>query len=164
MNPFVPYLNAIKVVAVLLLAAVLFGAGHHFGAQGVQSAWDADTAARAVAGQKAVLTRMAENEVERERNRENNRLLQRSYESEITHLRAAIDAAPRLRVGSSFCGGVPGQTQAGGASSSDGADPGGRLLPEEVDRAVKALIEETERAAATGRACQVFVQENGLAP
>jgi hypothetical protein len=166
MNPL-----AIKAVAVLVLVAgLIFGYSvwhHHVFAQGeasTQAKWDAAEKKRAEAEKAAILQREKENEAEREKNRENNRLLQKSYESEIARLHAAIAAAPRLRVGPSFCGGPAGQAEASSASSSDGADPGGRVLPEEVDRAVKSLIEETEEAAAAGRACQQFVRDNGLMP
>lgn len=170
MNPL-----AFKAIAVLaLVAGLIFGysAWHqHVHAKGlqegraeVQAKWDKAERDRAEAEKAAVLKRTQENEAEREKNRENNRLLQRSYESEITRLHAAIAAAPRLRVGASFCGGTPGQAETGSTSSSDAADPGSRVLLEEVDRAVKSLIEESEKAAATGRACQQFVNENGMAP
>jgi hypothetical protein len=166
MNPL-----AIKAVAILALATgLIFGYSawhHHVFAQGeaaTQAKWDAAEKKRAEAEKAAVLKREQENEAEREKNRENNRLLQKSYDSELARLRAAIDAAPRMRVGPSFCGSTPGQAEAGGAGGSAGADTRSRVLPEEVDRAVKSLIEETEKAAATGRACQTFIKDNGLTP
>lgn len=158
-----------KIIAYLVLAAALvasYAAWHHSvfaaGQADIQTKWDAAEKKRAEAEQAAILKREQENEAEREKNRENSRLLQKSYESEIVRLHAAIDAAPRLRVGPAFCGGSARQAETGGASGSDAADPGGRALPEEVDRAVKALIEETERVAATGRSCQGFVRDNGI--
>jgi hypothetical protein len=154
-------------VALAALVAGYMGWHHHVFAAGqadIQTKWDAAEKLRAEAEKAAVLKREQENEAEKEKQRENNRLLQKSYESEIARLRAAIDAAPRLRVGPSWCSGATGQTQASGAGGSNGADTGGRVLSPEVDRAVKQLIEETERAAAAGRACQQFLRDNGMAP
>lgn len=54
-----------------------------------------------------------------------------------------------------------------GASSAEGgaaADPAGELLPDALARDIQALILHTEEVAATGRACQSFVRENGMAP
>lgn len=39
-----PYIGAIKALVIVLLAIGLFGAGHHFGAQGVQAKWEAEKA------------------------------------------------------------------------------------------------------------------------
>jgi hypothetical protein len=108
-----------------------------------------------------VLRREQENEAERETNRENNRLIQKAHDAELDRVRAALNSQ-RLRIGPAICGEPAGSTQAGGASGSNGADTGGRVLSAEMDGAVKALIEETERAAATGRACQAFVLVNGM--
>lgn len=166
MNPF-----AIKAAAALALLAALvagYAVWHHRvfaeGQADIQTKWDAAERKRVEAEKTAVLKREQENEDEKEKQRENNHLLQKSYESEIGRLRAAIDNAPRLRVGPAFCSGTAGQAQASSSSSSNGADTGSRALSPEMDGLVKSLIEETERVAAVGRACQAFIRENSMAP
>lgn len=170
MNPISLIPSQFKLIAAGIALAALaagYAAWHHHvfaaGQADVQTKWDAAERKRADAEKAAVLKREKENEAEREKNRENNRLIQQAHDAQIDRLRAAIDSTPRLRVGASFCGGSAGQAQASSAGSGDGADTGGRILSDEVDRAVKTLIEETERVAATGRACQAFVRENGMA-
>ncbi|HJV82291.1 hypothetical protein [Noviherbaspirillum sp.] len=168
MNPLDLIPDKFRLLTLVIAIFASFACGTTIGwtANGwrLNAEWKRQDAERQADEKAAVLKRTQENEVEREKNRENNRLLQKSYESEIARLHAAIAAAPRLRVGPAFCGGTPGQAETGSASGGNGADPGSRVLPEEVDRAVKSLIEETEKTAATGRACQKFVNDNGMAP
>jgi len=163
-----PQFKPLACIAALVALAAGYAAWHHHvfavGQADIQAKWDAAEKKRAEAEKAAVLEREQENEAEREKNRENKRLVQKSYESEIGRLRAAIDNTPRLRVGPSFCGGATGQAQASSAGSSNGTDTGSGVLSPEVDQAVKQLIEETERVAAVGRACQAFIRENGMTP
>ena len=169
MNPLsliTPRLLAYGIAAAIAIAGY-FAWHHHVFAAGqadIQAKWDAAERKRAEAEKAAVLKREQENEAEKEKQRANNRLLQKSYESEIARLRAAIDNAPRLRVGPSWCSGSAGQAQASSTGSSNGADTGSRVLSPEMDGLVKSLIEETERVAAVGRACQTFVRDNGMTP
>ena len=74
-------------------------------------------------------------------------------------------AAERMRK-PAFCAsaGPAAPAGAGGAEGGAAADPAGGLLPDAVERDIQALILQTEEAAATGRACQSFVRENGMAP
>ena len=61
-----------------------------------------------------------------------------------------------------FCASA-GPAAAAGASGAEGGvatDPAGGLLPDAVERDIKALILQTEEVAATGRACQAFVVGN----
>ncbi|OWY31819.1 hypothetical protein CEJ45_24165 [Herbaspirillum aquaticum] len=85
----------------------------------------------------------------------------------ITLITSALVAAygGPVRLGAAWCdGGTPGPAQASGAAGGDGAGTAGRLLPPELDSAVRTLIGQAEEAAATARAAQAFIRENGMAP
>jgi hypothetical protein len=164
---------AIKLLAVLALAGGLvagyFGWHHHVFAQGegtgraaVQKDWNAETAARQKAEKAAVLQREQDNAAEVDKSRETNRLITKAHDAQILSLRNAIDAAPRMRVGPAFCGGLAGPADTNGTSGGNTANTGSRVLPEKVDGALKQLIVESEEAAATGRACQAFLRLNGF--
>jgi hypothetical protein len=73
-------------------------------------------------------------------------------------------ATDRVRVGPALCGGPAAPTQAESAGSGDGDHPAGRLVRDDLERDLDALKLRVEEALATGRACQAFVRENGLAP
>jgi len=163
--------SQIKLIAAGLALAVLaagYAAWHHHvfaaGQADIQAKWDAAEKKRAEAEKAAVLQREQENEAEKEKQRENNHLIQQAHDAEIDRLRTALANAGRLRVGPSFCSGATGQAKTDSPGSSNGADTGGRVLSPEMDGLVKSLIEETERVAAVGRACQAFVRENGMTP
>lgn len=147
-----------------LFAAALVGFGWVQGAQHVQDEWNAEQATRAQAVADAVLARVAANKREADRQAAINQKITKGKENEIAKLTARLNAAGRLRVGPAICGGHPAPAQADGAGSSDGADPPATLVSENVDRDFKALILAVETDLATGRACQAFVRENGLAP
>lgn len=153
-----------RALALALLAAALVGFGWVKGAGHVQDKWDAAEGARAQAVTEAVLARVAANKKEAERQAATNRKITEGKDREIATLTARLNAAGRLRVGSAICGGPPAPAQADGARGGDGADPSATLVSENADRDFKALIVAVETDLATGRACQAFVRENGLAP
>ena len=130
----------------------------------MKAEWDADNALRTKAENAAILQRVADNKALAETQAETNRLITRNKDAEITKIRADIANAPRMRTGQTFCGGSSAPAEASSVSRGDGANTGSRVLSAEMDRAVRELIEETERAAATGRAAQAFIRANGLAP
>jgi hypothetical protein len=69
----------------------------------------------------------------------------------------------RVRVGAGTCG--PAATaKAEDAAGSDGTDPAGRLVREDVERDTRALDAAVEQHLATGRACQAWGRENGFVP
>lgn len=148
----------VLIVLVLLLA---YGA-HERGV--VQAKWDAVNVAQALANKEAIDKRTEDNALLKTIQLGTSANLQKVHDNEITTLTASLAAAKRMRVGAAFCPGPTGQTNSNSPSSGDGSDSGGRLLSPEVDAAVKQLIMESEKAAATGRAAQAFIKKNGMAP
>ncbi len=164
LNFLSPYLGALKAAAIIAACLVLFWAGHHFGAQGVQSKWDAEIAWRKQVENAAILKRTQENAAEAENNRETNRLITKAHDAQISQLRTAIANAPRLRVGTAICGGSPRAPEAAGTSSGNGIDPGAGVVREDARRDLDALKIRVEEAFAAGRACQAFVESKGMTP
>ncbi|WP_070290987.1 hypothetical protein [Janthinobacterium sp. HH106] len=155
------------------LVCVLAGAGMlHQHAQGlaqgraaVQSLWDADKKNRAAEEKKAVARRAAENLAQARQQAAKAAAVTKVYDDEINDIRARLAAAERMRK-PAFCASAGPAAPAGavGAEGGAAADPTSGLLPDAVARDIQALILQTEEVAATGRACQVFVRENGMAP
>lgn len=155
-----------------LLVCVLAGAGmlHQRllgNAQGratVQALWDADKKARAAVEAKAEARRASENLVQSRQQAATAAAIKKVYDDEINDVRARL-AAERMRK-PAFCASAGPAAPAGGSGAERGAaaDPAGGLLPDAVARDIQALILRTEEVAATGRACQAFVRENGMAP
>ncbi len=173
MNPLALIANpvfgkAIAAFAVLVvLVAGYLGWHEHVYDQGFaaeKAIWDADKDARKKAEEVAVAKRLAENAAAKEIQAENSRLITRKYDDEISALRDRIDHAPRLHVGPAICGGPASPAAPSGAGSGDAADPAGRLVPDDVDRDLRALMKEVEEALATARAAQQFIRDNGMAP
>ena len=156
-----------------VLACVLAGAGMLYqraqgvaqGRAAVQALWDADKKNRAAAETKAVAQRAAENLVQARQQAATALAITKAYDDEINDIRARLAAAERMRK-PAFCAGAGPAAPAGGSGADGGAatDPAGGLLPDAVARDIQALILQTEEVAATGRACQSFVRENGMAP
>jgi hypothetical protein len=171
MNPFIlnPLVEKIlAVVAVLVLAtAGYFLWHHHVYGQGVayeKTLWDADTAQRLKAEQVAIAKRLAENAAAEEANRERNSLITKDYDAQISKLRTALAAAPRLRVGPAICGRTTAPADPKSPGSGDAADTTSRVVPDDVDRDIKSLMLQVETALATARAAQQFIKDNGMAP
>ncbi|WP_194720833.1 hypothetical protein [Noviherbaspirillum malthae] len=162
MNIFRPFIEPALAAGKVVLLVGLFGAGFYLGKK-LEAGKCAETAAvSAKAETAAVLSRVRNNERIAEQQEIDRQRIEKAHHEELAQVRADIARAPSLRVGPAICSGFAGSAQAPAASGSDGADSGTRLLSPEMDRAVKALIEETERVAATGRACQAFVASSGL--
>lgn len=164
MSALDPYIGAIKAFVLVAIALGLFWAGHHFGAQGVQADWNKDIADRAKVEKAAVLARVSENQGIFRQQEITNQNITKVKDDELDKVRADLSHSERMRIGSAICPRSAGTAQTAGASSSDGSDTSSGVLSESMDRSVKALILEMEQVAATGRACQSFVQKNGLAP
>ena len=156
-----------------MLVCLLAGAGMlHQRAQGnaqgraaVQALWDADKNTRAAAEAKAVAQRAVDNLAQAKQQAATALAIKKVYDDEINHVRARLAAAERMRK-PAFCASGGPAVPAGGSGAEGGAttDPASGLLPDAVARDIQALILQTEEAAATGRACQSFVRENGMAP
>lgn len=155
------------------LMCVLAGAGMLYqrtqgvaqGRAAVQALWDADKKKHVAAETKAVARRAAENLAQARQQAAKAAAIKEIYDDEINAVRARLAAAERMRK-PAFCASA-GPAAPAGASGAEGgtaADPASGLLPDAVARDIQALILQTEEVAATGRACQSFVRENGMAP
>lgn len=142
------------VVALLMSALVLHE--RSVGAAGVRAEW----AAADVTARVDRADQIAKLEIKQA---ESSAKIQGKYDEEIASVRDALRAAGRMRL-PAFCQPVAAPASAESAGSSITADPGSELLPESVDRSLKALIFQTEEVAATGRACQAFIRDNGMTP
>ena len=154
-----------------VLVCVLTGAGMLYqraqgasqGRAAVQALWDADKKTRVVAETKAVAQRAAENLAQARQQAAKAAAVTKVYDDEIKDIRARLSAAERMRK-PAFCAsaGPAGPAGVGGAEGGAAADSASGLLPDAVARDIQALILQTEEVAATGRACQAFVRENGM--
>jgi hypothetical protein len=164
MNFLSPYLGMLKAAAIIALIVGLFGFGYRTGSGSTQAKWDAAELTRASAEKAAVLERVAQNQETFRKQEHNSERIANVHKSEINRVRADIARAPGLRIGPEFCGRPTAAAEDQSAAGGNGADTGSRVLSAEMDRAVKSLIEETERAAAIGRTAQEFIRSNGMAP
>ncbi|OFJ49614.1 hypothetical protein BA896_012785 [Janthinobacterium lividum] len=156
-----------------VLLCVLAGAGmlhqRSLGtAQGraaVHTLWDAERQIRTAAETKAVARRAAENLAQAKQQAANALAITKAYDEEINDVRARLAAAERMRK-PAFCASAGPAAPAGTSGTEGGAaaDPTSGLLPDAVARDIQTLILRTEEVAATGRACQSFVRENGMVP
>lgn len=139
--------------------------GNSQGRAAVQALWEADKKTRAAAETKAAARRAAENLVQARQQAARATAITKVYDEEINDIRARLAAAERMRK-PAFCASAGPAASAGGSGADGGAatDPAGGLLPDAVARDIQALILQTEEVAATGRACQAFVQGNGMGP
>lgn len=118
---------------------------------------------RAAADLAATIKRTIENDAVAVQQRAANVSITKAKDEELSPVRARI-AADRLRVGPALCDGVALPAQATGTAGGNSADTASRVLPEPMDRDIRALILETEEVGATARACQSFIEKNGLVP
>lgn len=146
-----------RAYALLAIAALAFSGGvyeRHQGAAEVRAEWvkaDAGARAKRIEEIREMTDQQATTSAE----------IQRNYYEKIVAMRAAVAAAPRLRL-PAFCRPVAAPADSTGASSSLGTDPGTGFLSASLDANIKALILRTEEVAETGRACQEFVRVNGM--
>ena len=156
-----------------LLVCALAGAGMLYqralgdaqGRAAVQTLWNAEKEIRTAAETKAVAQRAAENLAQARQQAAKAAAIKKVYDDEINDVRVRLVAAERMRK-PAFCAsaGPAAPASAGGAEGGAATDPAGGLLPDAVARDIYAVILQTEEVAATGRACQAFVRENGMAP
>ena len=125
---------------------------------------DAEAAERKQAENVAILTRIKNNERQVEQDKANSARIAKEHKNEMDKVHADIANSGRVRVGPEFCRGFTEGAKADSAGSGNAADTGTGVLLEEMDGLVKALIEEMERVAATGRAEKEFIRSNGMAP
>lgn len=156
-------------LAGLIVMAALLALGglavHAYGAHRYDAGHAAAIAERAQADAVAVLKRTQENVAQATRQDETNTTITKEKDDEIADLRRRLAAAPRLRVGTAVCPDRPtAPAQAQGPAGGDGADPSAGLVSSRADADFKQLIEAVEQDLATGRACQAFIEKNGLVP
>jgi len=178
MNPLDLIPAPYRILAMIAFAVALMGFGWVKGARHVQHEWDAAEGARAKAVAQAYTTRIASNQVVAAKQAADNAAIQKGKDDEIARLTAAVNSAPRLRVGTAICGGPAATAKTEGAGSGDCSNsPIGLVQPdpgrdsdaqvevrEDVDRDLKALKLAVETDLATGRACQAFIKANDLVP
>ena len=148
------------VLAVLLVAA---GVGIIYAhSAGDQEGFERATSERAARDAVAIVARVRDNAVLSMRQDNINQIITRTKNEELAPVvqRIYVD---RVRVGAGTCG-PAGAASAQGASGGDGTNSSGRLVRDDVERDTRALTEAVEQDLATGRACQAFVRENGMAP
>lgn len=153
-----------RVAALVAFAVALVGFGWVKGAHHVQSEWDAANMALERAQSKAITERLASNAATARKQAADNAAITKGKDNEIVTLTARVNAAERMRHGKAICGGSTTATQAPSPGSSDSTDTSSGLVREDVDRDLRALIVAVEIDLATGRACQAFLQVNGLTP
>lgn len=110
----------------------------------------------------AVINRVQDNATLSIKQNAINAFITRDKDEKLAPVIARI-TAERLRIGPAICG--PSATaKAESPSGSDDSDSSSRLARSDVDQDIRALKIAAETDLATGRACQAFVIENGLAP
>jgi hypothetical protein len=164
MNFLTPYLGIAKAIAVIAAALALFGAGHHFGAQGVQADWSKETADRKTAETAAILTRIKNNERIADQQEIDHQKLKKGHTNEIAQIRAAYATDRGLRLPATVCRGLAASTETESASRGNGAAAGTVALPDSIDRDLRALMLEVDTIVAGCRVAQAFIRDNGMAP
>lgn len=119
-------------------------------------------AERAASDGVAILTRTRENQIVAIKQDAVNVELTKVKNEELDPVVRRI-ATDRVRVGSAICGSAA-PAQAEDASSSDSANPPGRVVREDIERDLRALKLAVEQDLATGRTCQAWGRENGFIP
>ena len=151
-------------IALVLAALLVLAGGGIFYAHnaGDQEGFERAISERAARDAVAILARVHDNAALSIKQDNINQIITRTKNEEIAPVvqRIYVD---RVRVGAGTCG-PAGAATADGASGSDGTNSSGRLVRDDVERDTRALTEAVEQDLATGRACQAFVRENGMAP
>lgn len=133
------------------------------GAAGVQKRWDAEKVAEKAANDLLVDKRREDNQSLAAKQKLDSSNIQRKHDEEVANARAAAARSERMRIGTAICP-ATGTTEASGTSGGNGANTGTRLVPDDIDRDIRALEVRVEEAFAAGRAAQAFIRDNGLAP
>lgn len=153
-----------RIAAIAALIVAVWAFGYHRGSLHVQGQWNASKAAETASINEAILERVAENAKQAEAQSAINAAITKAKNEDLAPVVAAI-SADRLRIGPALC---PGRSaapaQAESASISHAADNESRGIPPELERDIRALEIRVEEALATGRACQNWITENGMAP
>lgn len=152
---------------VLICVLLLVAYGEHeraAGEQTVQTKWDAEKAATALAAQKAVAQRVADNTQLKSKQTTISNTIQGIYDDEVKNFTTSIAAGQRVRVGAGICPSLARQTDSNGAGGGNGADTTSGLVSAGTQQDIDALKLRVEKAFAAGRAAQTFILDNGMAP
>lgn len=147
-----------------IVVATAIGAAGGWVVQGwrLESKYQAEAVEREQSANREIMAHIRNNERKEEENKSNSARIAKVNKDEMDKMHAAL-AAAKLRV-PKWCNRPTEGAKADSPYSRDAADTSARLFPAEVERNIRALIEETEKAAATGRAAQEFIRSNGFAP
>jgi prophage endopeptidase len=135
-----------------------------YGQHVIEARWDAAKLAQSILNKEVIDRRAEDNTLLKKVQIGTSEKIQRTHDNEIATLTTQLANSQRLRIGTAICPSVARQANTHSASSGNEAYTTARLLPPEVDAAIKQLIMESEDAAATGRAAQEFINKNGMAP
>lgn len=154
----------ILALVALCLGCTLYGDSR--GAHRIQKKWDLQVQQLKDANEAALELRREQNRAQAAEQAVASAKIQKEHDDEMSQVRDDLRNSEWLRLGAAWCDGASpaGSTQTSGAGSSNASDSAGRLLPADLDAAVKAKLEEMEAVAATGRAAQRFIRDNGMAP
>jgi len=150
-----------KLYAALGLILILIGTHWYAYNAGDRNGTNAIKVATLEASNKALITRIAENEAETKKQDKINFIIQKASNDELSQVRADLANAKRVRVGSNLCPPArASNTQSPGSSQE--TDPSGGLVSESTQQSINELIIKVEEGLAAGRACQAFVEQNGM--
>lgn len=120
------------------------------------------TTERAARDSVAILHRTAENVVIAAAQASINTVITKAKNEELASVVQRI-VAERVRVGPGICP-AAGPADSQGAGSGDGPATAGRLVSERTEADIRELETKVETYLATGRACQAFIEKNGMVP
>lgn len=163
MIPLAAIPMAWKIGAALAVAAAVAAAAAGYRSHVWHAGYDAAVSDRAARDLGAVVARVQDNAVLSTQQHTINVGITKAKNEELAPV-AAVIATRRVRVGHAICSGPAAPAKAESASGGDRADPPGRLVSESVERNFRALTLAVEQDLATGRACQAFIEANGLVP
>jgi hypothetical protein len=152
-----------QIWAVLVAIGICY-ASMLYGEHLTQIKWNASIAAANILAKKEVNARIERNTVLKSKQTAISENIQGIYDDEIKNFTIAANTNDkRVRVGTAICPSVARQTDTHSAKGSDATDPTSGLVSADTQRSIDALILKVEEGLAAGRACQAFVQQNGMA-
>ena len=158
-----PYTGAAIAAIVVIAFGGTYMQGRSDGADKVQAKWDAGTIAIATAEKAAVLKRVADNAKLEAQQTAYNASITKEHDDEINLVRRNL-AAERLRRGPGICARPASTPITKSTDIGNAADTAGGAFRGDLDRDIRAAMMQMEEVAATGRACQKFVTDNGMSP
>lgn len=153
-----------RILAVALLVVAVFGFGFIKGISHESSKNDIVEANRVKSENAAIFKRVNDNKALTAKYEATNKSITENKNAEISKIRADVAAFSSRMRKPSFCGGPAPAPETSGPGSGDVGNPAPGVVPAAVAENIRALITKTEEVAATGRACQAFVRDNGLSP